>query len=106
MPVDWVADVISDIMAKDEFHQGVIRLACGPDAATVGHVHDAGYEYFTAHDPVPGRLRLVGDDVDLSAADRVDQRRLADVRPPHERDEPRPVLRHGAHVTSCAWHNS
>jgi thioester reductase-like protein len=54
VPVDWVADVISDIMAKDEFHQGVIRLACGPDAATVGDVHDAGYEYFTANDPVPG----------------------------------------------------
>lgn len=56
VPVDWVADVISDIMAKDEFHQGVIRLACGPDAATVGHVHDAGYEYFTANDPVPGHV--------------------------------------------------
>lgn len=54
VPVDWVADVISDIMAKDEFHQGVLRLASGPDAATVGDVHDAGYEYFTANDPVPG----------------------------------------------------
>ncbi len=56
VPVDWVADVISDIMAKDEFHQGVLRLASGPDAPTVGDVHDAGYEYFTANDPVPGHL--------------------------------------------------
>ncbi|RJP94849.1 MAG: hypothetical protein C4518_02480 [Desulfobacteraceae bacterium] len=56
VPVDWVADVISDIMAKNEFHQGVLRLASGPDAATVGDVHDAGYEYFTANDPVPGHV--------------------------------------------------
>lgn len=56
IPVDWVGAVISDIMAKNEFHQGVIRLACGPDAATVGDVHDAGYEYFTANDPVPGHV--------------------------------------------------
>ena len=56
VPVDWVAAVISDIMVKNEFHQGVIRLACGPDAATVGHVHDAGVEYYNAHDPVPGHV--------------------------------------------------
>jgi len=56
VPVDWVAAVISDIMVKDKFHQGVIRLSCGPDAATVGHVHDAGVEYFNANDPVPGHV--------------------------------------------------
>jgi len=56
VPVDWVAAVISDIIAKNEYHQGVIRLACGPDASTVGDVHDAGYEYFTANEPVPGHV--------------------------------------------------
>ena len=35
------------------------------------------------------RLRLVGDDRHLLADEAVDERRLADVRPPGERDEPR-----------------
>ena len=56
IPVDWVADVISDIMAKNEFHQGVIRLASGLDAATIRGIHVAGYEYGTANDPVPGHV--------------------------------------------------
>ena len=38
----------------------------------------------------PGRLRPVGDDRDLGAGDRVDERRLADVRPPREPDEAGP----------------
>jgi len=33
VPVDWVAAVISDIMPKDEFHQGVIRMP--PPSGTV-----------------------------------------------------------------------
>ena len=39
-------------------------------------------------DAAPRRLRLVRDDRDLPAAERVDERRLADVRPPGDRDEP------------------
>src|SRR2546430_3683943 len=42
-----------------------------------------------AADRASGRLRLVGDDRDLAADHRVDERRLADVGPPGERDEPR-----------------
>ena len=40
-----------------------------------------------AADRPPGGLRAVGDDRDLLADDRVDERRLADVRPAGERDE-------------------
>ncbi len=40
-----------------------------------------------AADGAPGRLRLVGDDRDLAPDHRVDERRLADVRPAGERDE-------------------
>ena len=36
------------------------------------------------HDAAPGRLRLVGDDRDLSAAERVYERRFPDVRPPDD----------------------
>ena len=39
-------------------------------------------------DAPPGRLRLVGDDGDLAAAERVDERRLADVRPAGDGDDP------------------
>src|SRR5690606_29249433 len=38
--------------------------------------------------PVPGGLRLVGDDGQLLAGESVEQRRLAGVGPAHERDEP------------------
>ena len=41
-----------------------------------------------AHDAVPRRLRLVGDDRHLLAEDAVEQRRLADVGPPREGHEP------------------
>ena len=40
-----------------------------------------------AADRPPGGLRLVGDDRDLLAHERVDERRLADVGPPRQRDE-------------------
>ena len=40
-----------------------------------------------AADRAPRGLRAVGDDRDLLADDRVDERRLADVRPAGERDE-------------------
>ena len=43
-----------------------------------------------AADRPAGRLRLVGDDRDLVADDRVHERRLADVGAPRERDEARP----------------
>ena len=43
-----------------------------------------------AEDAAPRRLRLVGDDRDLAAAERVDERRLADVRPARDGDEARP----------------
>jgi len=54
VPVDWVAAVISDIMAKDRYHQGVVRLASGSRAVPVKTLHDAAYAYYTTHDPVPG----------------------------------------------------
>ena len=38
-------------------------------------------------DPPARRLRLVGDDRHLAAAERVDERRLADVRPARDGDE-------------------
>ena len=41
-------------------------------------------------DAAARRLRLVGDDRDLAAAERVDERRLADVRPPRDGHEARP----------------
>ena len=40
-------------------------------------------------DAPPRRLRLVGDDRDLAAAERVHERRLADVRPACDGDEAR-----------------
>ena len=46
-----------------------------------------------AHDPMTSRLRLVAHDRDLPTADRVDERRLPDVRSTDERDEARPVRR-------------
>ena len=42
-----------------------------------------------AEDAAARRLRLVGDDRDLAAAERVHERRLADVRPARDRDEAR-----------------
>ena len=39
-------------------------------------------------DAPPGRLRLVGDDRDLAAAERVHKRRLADVRAAGDRHDP------------------
>lgn len=56
VPVDWVAAVISDIMAGDQYHQGVVRLASGPQGVPVKTLHDVGYAYYTAHDPVPGHV--------------------------------------------------
>ena len=55
----------------------------GEDELVVVAVRDA-------EDAAPRRLRLVGDDRDLAAAERVDERRLADVRPACDRDEARP----------------
>ncbi len=54
VPVDWVADVVSDIMVKDQYRQGAIRLASGKNAVPVGHLHDVAYDYYVTHDPVPG----------------------------------------------------
>ena len=50
-----------------------------------------------------GRLRAVGDDRDLGADDRVDERRLADVRAPGEADEAGPCRhRHlSVHSPAC-----
>lgn len=63
VPVDWVAAIISDIMAGDQFHQGVIRMASGNNAVPVGYLHGAGYDYYVKHDPVEGhvipRIRFV-----------------------------------------------
>jgi thioester reductase-like protein len=56
VPVDWVAAVISDIMAKDAYHQGAIRLSIGDRGAPIQHLYEVGYEYYTANDPVPGHV--------------------------------------------------
>lgn len=56
VPVDWVGAVISDIMAKDQYHQGVVRLASGAQGVPVKTLHDVGYAYYTSHDPVPGHV--------------------------------------------------
>ncbi len=54
VPVDWVAAVISDIMAKDEYHQGVMRLASGSEAVPIKFMFEAGYDYYFKNDPIPG----------------------------------------------------
>jgi thioester reductase-like protein len=56
VPVDWVAAIISDIMSKNEYHQGAIRMASGKDAVTVGFLHDKGYDFYVNNDPVPGHV--------------------------------------------------
>jgi len=56
VPVDWVAAVISDIMAGDQYHQGVVRLASGAGGVPVKTLHDVGYNYYVTHDPVPGHV--------------------------------------------------
>lgn len=56
VPVDWVAAVISDIITGDQYHQGVVRLASGSQGVPVKTLHDVGYAYYTANDPVPGHV--------------------------------------------------
>ncbi len=56
VPVDWVAAVISDIMTKDQYHQGALRLSVGSRGAPIRHMYDVGYEYYTANNPVPGHV--------------------------------------------------
>ena len=64
------------------------RVARALHARQVGqHELEASGARDDAADRAPGRLRLVGDDRDLLADHRVDERRLADVRPAGERDE-------------------
>lgn len=63
IPVDWVANVISDVMVRDELHQGVIRLAAGRDAVSIRHLYETGHAWYTTNDPIPGhripRIRFV-----------------------------------------------
>ncbi len=54
VPVDWVAAVISGIMAKDQFHQGVLRLASGKEAPTLRYLRDRGHDYYVKSNPVAG----------------------------------------------------
>jgi nucleoside-diphosphate-sugar epimerase len=56
VPVDWVAEVISDVMTRGGLRQGVLRLASGDDAITVRQLYDAAHAYYSAHDPVPGHV--------------------------------------------------
>ena len=56
-----------------------------------------------AADRAARRLRLVRDDRDLSADEAVDERRLADVRAPGERDEAGAGAGGAHHVSSSAW---
>ena len=63
VPVDWVAAIVSDIMAKDELHQGLLRLASGERAISIRTLHNVAYDYYVKNDPVPGhvipRIRFV-----------------------------------------------
>src|SRR6266508_3226754 len=73
----------------------------GPRAVQPGRVHEDELGVGAvqdAADGVPGRLRLGRGDGDLLADDRVGERGLARVRPPHEAREPRAVGR--AHLTA------
>ncbi|MGM0451728.1 MAG: SDR family oxidoreductase [Thermodesulfobacteriota bacterium] len=56
VPVDWVAAIVSDIMAGDQYHQGVLRMAAGEKAVTIRYLHDVGYNYYVENDPVEGRV--------------------------------------------------
>lgn len=56
VPVDWVAAVISDIMAGDAYHQGVLRLAAGPNGIPIRYLHDVGYDFYVKNNPVPGHV--------------------------------------------------
>ena len=69
------------------------RVARALDARQVDEHELRVAAHGDAADRAARRLRLVGDDRDLLPDDRVDERRLADVRASGERDEPRP----GAH---------
>jgi nucleoside-diphosphate-sugar epimerase len=53
VPVDWVAAIVSDVMTRGGFRQGVLRMASGRDAVSVGTLYDAGLAYYRAHDPMP-----------------------------------------------------
>ncbi len=53
VPVDWVAAVVSDIMTRGSFQQGVLRMASGPEAVTIATLYDEGMSYYRAHDPMP-----------------------------------------------------
>lgn len=63
VPVDWVAEVVSDIVVRDELHQGVIRLVAGRDAVPIRYLYDVGHAWYAANDPVAGhrvpRIRFV-----------------------------------------------
>lgn len=54
VPVDWVAAVISDIMVKNDYHQGTLRLSIGDRAGSIRDLLNTGYNYYLKHDPVPG----------------------------------------------------
>lgn len=56
VPVDWVAAVISDIMAGDAYHQGILRLAAGPNGIPIRYLHDVGYDFYVKNNPVPGHV--------------------------------------------------
>ena len=94
--LDWKRDlqdpIIRDFVSQEKF--GIIWAFNGetptydlPDFPYPEHelvIRAVG----DAHHPPPGRLRLVRDDRDLAAGEGVHERRLPDVRPPGNRDEP------------------
>ena len=63
------------------------RVARPLEAGQVGEHELVAVAVRDPEDAPPRRLRLVRDDRDLAAAERVDERRLADVRPPRDGDE-------------------
>jgi hypothetical protein len=58
------------------------------EAGQVGECQLPAVSVRDAEDPPPRRLRLIRDDRDLAAAERVHERRLAHVRPPRDRHDP------------------
>src|SRR5215217_319532 len=90
--VDHLNDRIDAVgqFADDLVHP---RAQRGPRLVEPRRVYEDDLHLGRRHDPadpLPRRLRFVGDDRDLLSDERVYERRLADVRPADDGDDPRP----------------
>jgi len=54
VPVDWVAGVVAEVVARDLLPRGVLRLASGERAVPIRYLYEAGLAWYTRNDPVPG----------------------------------------------------